>query len=120
MAEYTPVIAGDTYTSTTSADVSAGDVLVVSGDNTVAGSAGASAAFAGIAAFDAKSGEKVTVHSGGVHLLNSTGAIAAGGVVTTAAAAKVTDLGAGTTYSQVIGVALSAAASNKVKVRLFR
>lgn len=120
MAEYTPIIPGDTYTSTASADVSAGDVLVVSGDDTVAGASGASAAFAGIAAFDAKNGEKVTVHVGGIHIVNSTGSIAAGAPVTTAASAKVADLAAGTTYSQVIGVALSAAANNKVKVRLFR
>lgn len=119
MAEYTPVIPGSTYTSTTSADVTAGDVLVVSGDDTVAGASGASAAFAGIAGHDAKSGEKVTVHNGGVHILTSSGTVNAGDVVTTAASAKVAALG-NTTYSQVIGIAVKGAASNKTKVRLFR
>lgn len=119
MAEYTPAVPPGPYTSTASAAVSAGRCLVVSGDNTVAESSAASAAFAGISAFDAANGDKVTVHTGGIHILDSTGAINAGDPVTTAASGAVAAF-SGTTYSQVIGVALAAAASNKCKVRLFR
>ncbi|OIN79340.1 capsid cement protein [Mycobacterium malmoense] len=120
MTEYAPLFPEGPYTSTASADITAGQVLVASGNDTVAPSGGASIAYAGIAAFDAKSGETVTVLNGGVHILGASGSIAAGAVVTTAASGKVADIAAGTTYDQAIGVALSAAASNLVKVRLFR
>lgn len=120
MTEYAPIIPEGPYTATCSADVTAGQTLVVTGDDTVGPAAGASISYAGIAAFDAKSGDTVTVLNGGIHLLTSTGAIAAGAAVTTAAAGKVADLAAGTNYAQVIGVAVKAAASNQCKVRLFR
>ena len=122
MAEYTPAVPLGPFTSTTSAAVTAGNCLVVSGDNTVAKSSAASVAFVGIAAFDAGSGDKITVLRGGVHILAATGAIAAGELVTTATAGSVATQGAVSTTNdvQVIGVALSAAASSLVKVLLFR
>lgn len=110
---------GQEVTLTTSGAVSAGDALVVSGDLTVAASSGVSAAFAGVAKYDAASGAKVGVLSGGVHILNSTGTINAGDLITTAANGDVAAY-SGTTYSTIIGVALNAAASNKVTARLFR
>ncbi|MEW2478719.1 capsid cement protein [Mycobacterium sp. NPDC049093] len=122
MAEFVPIFKpGQSWTSTTSADVTAGQALVVTGQDTVAASSAANPSFVGIAAFDAKSGEKVTVLSGGgVYELTSTGTVNDGDALTTAASGAVTALGAGTTYSQVIGVALADAASNKVKALLFR
>jgi hypothetical protein len=119
MAEYIPLFDdGDEITRTASAAITGGQALVVSGDDTVAPSSAASAAFLGIAAFDAASGADVTVHIGKVHLLTSTGAINAGDPVTCAAAGAIAAF-SGTTYSTIIGKALKAAAANQVVVRLF-
>lgn len=119
MAEFAPLFDdGDEITRATSGAVTAGQALIVSGDDTVAASTAASAAFLGIAAFDAASGADVTVHLGKVHELTSTGAINAGDPITCAAAGAVAAF-SGTTYSTIIGKALKAAASNKVVVRLF-
>lgn len=122
MPEYTPLVPSGPFTSTTSAAVTGGKCLIASGNDTVAQSGGASAAFVGVAAFDAASGEKVTVLRGGVHSLDASGSIAAGDLVTTAASGAVAAQGTPSAANavQVIGVALSAAASDKVKVLLFR
>ena len=76
----------------------------------------------GVAAFDAGSGDEVTVLRGGIHTLAASGAIAAGELVTTAASGAVATQGTPSAANdvQVIGVALSAAASSLVKVLLFR
>ncbi|QPX61708.1 scaffolding protein [Gordonia phage Bunker] len=117
MAEHTPIHKpGDAITRTASADITGGQLVVVSGNNTVAPSAGVSAAWLGIAAFDAKSSEKVTILRGGIHELNASGAIAAGAAVIPAAAGAVATIGSETNYASVVGVALAAAASNKVLV----
>lgn len=121
--DYSPVHQpGDAFTLTTSADVTAGQALIVSGDDTVAPASGASSAYIGIAAFTAASGAEVTVLSGGVHTLAASGAISAGELVTTAASGAVAVQGTPSAANdiQVIGVALAAAASSKVTVKLFR
>ncbi|WP_433592310.1 capsid cement protein [Nocardia sp. CA-145437] len=121
MPEYAPIHKpGEAFTRTTSAAVTAGQVLIVSGNDTVAPSSAASAAWLGVAAFDAASGDIVTVLSGGVHELAASGAIAAGARVITAAAGAVADIAAGTDYSQIVGVALAAASGGKVRVKLAR
>ena len=121
MAEHTPLFKpGEAITRTTSAAVTGGQVVIVSGNNTVAPSSAASAAWMGVAAFDAASGDPVTVLSGGVHELTASGAIAAGARVVTAAAGAVADIAAGTDYSQIVGVALAAASGGKVTVKLAR
>lgn len=120
MADYTPIFKpGAEVTLTASADITAGDALVVSGQQTVAPSSAASAAYAGVAATDAKSGEKVVVLGPAVHELNASGAINDGDLVMTAAGGDVAAF-SGTTYTQAIGVALADAASNKVIVKTFR
>lgn len=119
MADHTPLFKpGDEVTLTASAAITGGQVVVVSGDETVAPSSGASAAAVGVAKYDAANGAKVGVIFGGVHELASTGTINAGDPVTSAAAGVVAAY-SGTTYSTIIGKALKAAASNKVIVRLF-
>ncbi|HOW92897.1 MAG TPA: DUF2190 family protein [Mycolicibacterium fallax] len=120
--DYTHIFApGQAFTRTTSGSVTAGQALVVSGDDTVAAASGASSAYIGIAAFDAGSGAEVTVLSGGVHELAASGSISAGDLVTTAASGAVAAQGTPSAANdiQVIGVALKAAAS-KVTVKLFR
>lgn len=122
MAEFVPIHKpGQSWTSTASADITAGQALVVSGQDTVAPSAAANAAFVGVAAFDAKSGEKVTVLSGGgVYPLTSTGTVGDGDPLTTAAGGAVAAAGASPDVGTVIGVALADATSNQVKALLFR
>lgn len=121
MADYTPIFKpGQEITRNVSADVTGGQVVVVSGNDTVAPSSGANAAWIGVARFDAKTGDAVTVISGGVQELNASGGIAAGARVITAAAGAVADIAAGTDYSQIVGVALAAAANGKVRVKLAR
>lgn len=120
MAEYAPIyLSGDQLPRTTSAAVSAGQLLYVSGDDTVAKTSAATGAWIGVAAHDAASGGQVVVYTEGVHELAASGAIAAGARVCAAANGAVADFASGTDYSQVVGIALSAAASSKVRV-LFR
>lgn len=118
MAEYTPIRKpGADVPIATSAAVTGGQVVAISGNSTVAPAGAASAAWFGVAAFDAATGETVTVHRGGVHELTASGAIVAGANVITAAAGAVATAGAGT-FDQVVGIAISAAAGGKVRVAL--
>jgi predicted RecA/RadA family phage recombinase len=119
MADHTPIHKpGDAITMTASANITGGQLVIVSGADTVAPSSAASAAWLGIAAFDAASGEKVTVLTGGVHEIAASGAIAAGAAVIGAAAGAVATIGSETNYATVVGVALAAAASGKVRIKL--
>ncbi|WP_378735510.1 capsid cement protein [Nocardia brasiliensis] len=121
MADYAPIFKpGEAITRTTSAAVTGGQLLIVSGNDTVAPSSAASAAWLGVAAHDAASGDQVTVLRGGVQELAASGAIAAGAAVIPAAAGAVAAIGAETNYSFVVGVALSAAAGGRVRVALSR
>ena len=118
MPEFSPLFKpGAEFTRTTSAAVTGGQVLIVSGSNTVAPSSAASAAVLGVAAFDAASGEQVTVITNGVVHLGASGAISAGGSVA-AGASGVVAAHSGTNYSTIVGVALADAANDKVLVKL--
>jgi len=118
MPEYSPLFKpGAEFTRLTSAAVTGGQVLIVSGENTVAASSAASAAVLGVAGFDAANGEYVTVITAGVHSLAASGAITAGASVAAAASGAVA-AHSGTNYSTILGVALGAAANNKVLVKL--
>lgn len=110
MADYIPVISGSQSFSTASAAVTGGQLCVVSGSGTVAPSSGASAAWVGIAGFDAANGDRLTLEKGGVQRPTAAGAITAGDAVIPAANGRVASLGAGTNYAQVVGVALTTAA----------
>lgn len=121
MADHTPdYLAGAAVTFLASEDVTGGQLVAISGNVSVAPTSAATAAWRGVAAFDAKAGDQVTVLSGGVHTLASAGAIAAGAVVVAAADGTVADLGSVTDYSQVVGIAEAAAANNTVRVKLAR
>ncbi|NDK91043.1 DUF2190 family protein [Gordonia desulfuricans] len=120
MAEFSPLaLPGTAQTFTASAAVTAGQVVEITGARTVAPTSAASAKVYGVALFDAANGAKVTVSSGGVYELAASGAIAAGALVVSAASGAVATIGSGT-FDQAIGIAESAAASNKVRVKLFR
>lgn len=121
MADYTPIFKpGAEVTLTASAAITAGQTLVVTGQQTVGPAGGVSAAYAGVAAADATSGEKVVVIGPAVHELNAAAAVADGDLITTAASGGVATAGADPAAGTVIGLALADAASNKVIVKTFR
>src|SRR5574340_1153008 len=121
MAEHLPHFnPGAELTFTASAPITGGQLVAISGDRTVAPTSAASAAWIGVAGNDAANGGKVHVTNGNVHTLTASGAIAAGANVISAANGAVATIGAVTDYSQIVGVALSAAAGGKVLVKLAR
>jgi Uncharacterized conserved protein (DUF2190) len=98
--------------------VTAGQLVYVSGNYTVTTTTAATAARCGVAAQTVAAGQPVDVYFVGVHTLAASGSITAGDPVVAAAAGGVADLGAGTTYSQVVGNALTTAANGFVQVFL--
>jgi predicted RecA/RadA family phage recombinase len=122
MAEHTPhYLPADRLPSTTSADVTGGQVVVVSGNNTVAPIAAPNEAWLGVAAHDAASGKALVVYTEGVHLVPASGSISAGKPVIGATGGAVAAFANGTDEpEEIIGTALSAAASSKVLIKLGR
>ena len=116
--DYVPLfLPGCEVSVTAGAAVTAGQVVVVSEDNTVSPSSAASEALTGVAAQTVASGAPLSVWFSGVHVLAASGAIAAGGAVTA------TDSGAVAAYpttggdpATIVGRALSAASNNQVTV----
>lgn len=119
MADYLPIfLPGSTVTLTTSAAVTGGQLLAVSGNGTVGPATAGSAAYIGVAAGDAGSGARVPVHPRGViHETTASGGITAGAQVAAGAAGTVASLAAAaaaaaadiTAARSVIGVALTTA-----------
>jgi hypothetical protein len=109
MADYAPLsMPGDVITGVTSAAVTGGRVLAVSGNGTVAHAAADSAAVVGVACFDAASGTNVSFHGRGqVHISTASGAITAADRINTHTAGLVKSASAGTGN---IGVAMTTAA----------
>lgn len=125
MAEFLPLFKpGESYTATLSADVTAGQALIITGDGTVGPGTANSIAYCGVAGADASNGGVVTVFAPKVAWMTSSGAITAGTQVTLAASGAVQALAAVTTPTAAdvtntratIGVALTTAASNRVKI----
>jgi len=111
MAEYLPLHDdGDSFTRVASASITGGQLVRVSGSNTVAPVSAASADWLGVAAFDANSGDNVTIYCGGVQRPVASGAVTAGDVLVGAASGQVTTNatpGAG----QQVAIALTTVAS---------
>ncbi|KZM70764.1 capsid cement protein [Nocardia terpenica] len=102
----------------TSAAVTAGQLLVVSGNNTVAASSAAGMAFGVAAVDDPLGGNQIMVYRNGIHVLAASGTINAGDPVVAAASGAVSAIGSDTNYTHVVGQALTAAAGGKVTVAL--
>jgi len=126
MAEYLPIrTPGDALVSTASTSITGGTIVAVSGNGTVATAGATALNWIGVAAFDAVSGDSVTVYTGGVQEVTASGAITAGDLVVTAASGQVSTLAAVSTPTAgdvtgtraVVGVALTTAA-NAAKVRV--
>jgi predicted RecA/RadA family phage recombinase len=92
-----------------SADIKKGQVVIISGDMTVAPSTEASASVLGVAMFDAKEGDPVSVETEGLFRLTASGAITAGAQVESAADGKVATKD--DTVTKVIGIALNTASN---------
>lgn len=108
MADYTIVMPDGEFSSTTSAAVTGGQLVEVTGNNTVGPAGAASLKVVGQALHDAASGAPVTVYGdGAIREAVASGAVVAGDLLVAAAAGKVA---AGTTANAVRGVALAAAA----------
>lgn len=129
MAEFLPLVhPGKSYTATTSADVTAGQALIISGSDTVGPGTANSIAYCGVAAFDAVSGATVTVYRPGEAWMTSSGAITAGAQVVLAASGAVSALAVVTTPTAadvtntrgIVGVAKTTASGNRVKVLFTR
>lgn len=104
---------------TTSAPVTGGQLVYVSGNNTVAPTSGASTLPFGIAAFDDPvGGNVITVYRRCIGTVAASGSIAAGAAIIAAASGAVATIASDTTYDQVCGQALSAAASSQVLISL--
>lgn len=120
MGDYSPIHSGWASTSTASAAVTGGQLVAVSGDGTVAKTAGADDAWLGVAGFDAGIGAKVTIEHGGLQELIAGGAITAGDQVVSAADGEVVSLAAAAAGEaadvnaarQIVGVARTTAAGD--------
>lgn len=95
---------------TADGNLTAGQVVYISGDMKVKATTAASKAVLGVAMFDAKSGEPVAVECEGLFKLTASAAITAGSQVESAAGGKVA--AAGSSVTKVIGIALNAAAAD--------
>lgn len=122
MAEYLPLFApGKAITRSASAAITAGQLVIVTGSGTVGPASAATHLWAGVAAFDAASGDNVTVYTGGVQRIVATGTVTAGQLVEAAAGGTVATHTNGTADYNVVGLALTTAtAGNAVEVQFDR
>lgn len=122
MAEYLPLHDdGDSFTRSASAAITGGQLVRVSGSGTVAPVSAASADWLGVAAFDASSGDNVTVFCGGVQRLTAAASVTAGQTLEGAASGQVTPHTNGTNDYNIVGLALTTAASGAlVEVKFVR
>ncbi|NHN55780.1 DUF2190 family protein [Calidifontibacter sp. DB0510] len=108
MGEYVPKFTpGATRPRTASAAITGGQVVEITGPDQVGPASAGSTKWCGVAGFDVKAGERVTVYAGGVQFPIASGAVAAGDAVACAANGRVSK----TTSSDgtVVGVAESSA-----------
>ena len=109
MADYTPLfLPGHEFTTTASTAVTGGQLVEVSGSDTVGPTGAASVKVVGVAAFDAATNGLVTVFGRGpIHISTASGAITAGARLDAGAAGTVVSATAGVNN---IGVAMTTAA----------
>lgn len=117
MAEYLPVFKpGQALTLKASATITAGQLVSVSGVNTVAPAGAASTATVGVAGFDAATNDNVTIYAGGVQSCIASGTVTAADPVIAGAAGTVVT-SAAPPAGQQVGVALNTATTG-LKVRI--
>lgn len=117
MGDYVPKHRGDAYTRTALTGVTGGQLVKVNGSGSVDTATAATHLVMGVAAFDAATGEKVSVETGGVQRLIATGTVTAGQLVEAATNGTVATHTNGTNDFNVYGLALTTAtAGNLVEV----
>lgn len=117
MAGYNPLNVG----FTAGEDITAGQVVYISDDNTVSVTTGASNAVVGVAYVNADSGDKVTVQTDGVVEVTASAAITVGSPVVSANNGQVAAYDdTSNTPDQIIGIALEGAsdANDKIDILL--
>lgn len=120
MAEYLPIYKpGQALTLKASGTITGGQVVAVSGVNTVAAAGAASTAVVGVAAFDAVLNDNVIVFAGGVQNVLASGAVTAGSPVIAGAAGTVV-ASATPPAGQQVGIALTAGTDVLVRVQFGR
>jgi hypothetical protein len=120
MAEYIPIYKpGQALTLKASATVTAGQVVAISGDNTIAPAGAASTACVGVAGQDAAVNDNVVVYAGGVQNVLASGAITAGSPVIAGAAGTVA-ASATPPAGQQVGIALTGGTGVLVRVQFGR
>lgn len=100
---------GDEITVSAGGTITGGQLVTVSAANTVIAATAAGAKALGVAAYDAVSGDLVTVVRNGVHQTTASGSIAAGDNLEAAAAGAVATHTNGTNDVNIVGMALTAA-----------
>lgn len=134
MAQHTHLFnPGAAVTFTAEAAVTAGQLVIVTGDREISPATAKSAAWVGVAAFDAAIGESVTVLTGGVQKIVAASDVTAGDIVVAAADGKVATLAAVTTPTAadvtdtraIVGIALtsvdvSEVTDDRIEVKLAR
>lgn len=120
MAEYLPIYKpGQALTLKASAAVTAGQVVAISGDNTIAPAGAASTAVVGVAGTDGATNDNVVVYAGGVQNVLASGAITAGSPVIAGAAGTVA-ASATPPAGQQVGIALTGGTGVLVRVQFGR
>lgn len=130
MAEYLPIRKpGQALVASASGTITGGQMVAVSGSGTVAVAGATALNWLGVAAFDAVSGDLVTIYDDGVQEVTASGSVTAGDLVVCAASGQVSTLAAVTTPTAgdvtgtraVVGVALTTVTNgNKVRVKFSR
>lgn len=128
MSDYTPLFKpGQAVTSTASAAITGGKLLIVTGSGTVGPGTAASPAWVGVAAQDAASGAPVGYFSGGVQRILASGAVIAGDLVVAGAAGTVASIAAiGAAWAAadiantraIVGVALTTGTDVLVEIKM--
>jgi predicted RecA/RadA family phage recombinase len=115
MADYLPLYKpGQSLPYTASAAITGGQLVAVTGSGTVGPAAAGATNCVGVAAFDCASGDRVTIHTGGVQrIVAAAGGVTAGDIVAAGAAGTVAPIGTGT-FGTKIGIALTTAAAGAV------
>ncbi|SJN39397.1 capsid cement protein [Luteococcus japonicus] len=110
MTEYLPTFQpGNATTFHSSAPITGGQLLAIGTSGLVAPTTGATHAVVGVAGFDVKAGQQITVYAGGIHQLVATTAITAGQLVEAAGNGTIAPHAVGTADVNAIGLALTSA-----------
>lgn len=130
MGDYAPLFKpGQAVTSTASATITGGTLLIVTGTGTVGPGTAAAATWVGVAAQDAASGAPVGYFSGGVQRILASGLVTAGDLVVAGAAGTVATIAViGGAWAAadiantraIVGVALTTGTDVLVEIKMER